>query len=175
MQTEQMWQDFSDGLYRFIRARVDSDADADDVLQEVFVKVVSHQDRLRDEDRVAGWVFRIASNAVTDHYRSRRPVVELPRVVDVPENAIEELTTCVRPFLHQLREPYREALLLTDLGNLTQAEAAEQVGISVSGMKSRVQRGRAQLRCLFEECCAVSLDARGRIVDYEPRCQSSCD
>jgi len=43
------------------------------------------------------------------------------------------------------------------------------LGISLSGMKSRVQRGRAQLRALFEECCVIALDARGRPISCEPR------
>lgn len=43
------------------------------------------------------------------------------------------------------------------------------LGISLSGMKSRVQRGRAQIRRMFEECCKVSVGARGHIVDCTPR------
>jgi RNA polymerase sigma-70 factor (ECF subfamily) len=49
------------------------------------------------------------------------------------------------------------------------SEAAEMVGTSVSGMKSRVQRGRAPLRQLFEDCCEIALDARGKVVDYTRR------
>lgn len=177
MQTERVWHDFSEGVWRFIRARVESDADAEDVRQEVFLKVLGHHDRLRDDERLAGWVFRIASNAVVDHHRGRRggPELQPPQGQDLSDAAQEELAACVRPFVEMLAEPYREALTLTDLGGLTQAEAAARAGISVSGMKSRVQRGRAQLREMFDECCEVSLDARNGIVDYAPRCQGACD
>ena len=75
----------------------------------------------------------------------------------------------VAPFIALLPSPYREALTLTELEGITQREAAAMVGISVSGMKSRVQRGRRELRALFEACCNIALDGRGRIISCEPR------
>jgi RNA polymerase sigma-70 factor (ECF subfamily) len=48
------------------------------------------------------------------------------------------------------------------------------VGISVSGMKSRVQRGRAQLRSALDQCCQIALDARGRVIAVTPRVQAPC-
>jgi RNA polymerase sigma-70 factor (ECF subfamily) len=69
----------------------------------------------------------------------------------------------------RLPSPYREAVTLVELEGLTVREAAEMAGVSVSGMKSRVQRGRAQLRQLFDECCEIALDARGKVIDYAPR------
>jgi RNA polymerase sigma-70 factor (ECF subfamily) len=76
--------------------------------------------------------------------------------------------------LRQLQPAYREAVTLTDLEGITQADAAERVGVSLSGMKSRVQRGRRQLKAVLEACCRVDLDHRGSIVGYEPREPGSC-
>jgi RNA polymerase sigma-70 factor (ECF subfamily) len=73
------------------------------------------------------------------------------------------------PFVTVLPTPYREALTLTELQGLTQREAAELMGVSLSGMKSRVQRGRERLRALIEDCCQIALDARGRVIDCDPR------
>lgn len=177
MDTERVWSDFSKPVHRYIRARVSQDADADDILQDVFVKVLRHREDLRDEERLAGWIFRVASNAVTDHHRGRRRDVEPPRLATTPPEtdlaAVEELAHCVRPFIEMLEEPYRSALIATDIEGLTQRAAAEQAGISVSGMKSRVQRGRAKLRELFERCCEFELDARNRVLGYEARCSSN--
>ena len=66
---------------------------------------------------------------------------------------------------------YAEALLLTDIDGLTQAAAAERLGLSLSGMKSRVQRGRRLLKQTLLRCCAVELDRRGGVVDSYPRGQ----
>jgi RNA polymerase sigma-70 factor (ECF subfamily) len=72
------------------------------------------------------------------------------------------------PMIRQLPPAYREAITLADLEGVNQAEAAARVGLSVSGMKSRVQRGRKQLKAVLEECCRVHLDRRGTIVAYDP-------
>jgi len=74
---------------------------------------------------------------------------------------------CVALFVAPLPSPYREAITLTELQGLTQKEAAEMVGTSLSGMKSRVQRGRDKIREMFDECCEISADCRGRVVDCE--------
>lgn len=80
-----------------------------------------------------------------------------------------ELTECVAFFVARLPSPYREAITLTELQGMSQREAAEMLGVSLSGVKSRVQRGRQRIRRMFEECCEMSLDARGRVTDCAPR------
>ncbi|MEM1348738.1 MAG: RNA polymerase sigma factor SigZ [Myxococcota bacterium] len=169
----QLWASFHEELWRFIRARVVADADADDLLQEVFLKLVTHGDTLRHQERVAGWLFRVASRAVVDHHRAKRSAPLHTEVTDLGEpsegSPHTDLAHCVAPFVELLDEPYREALRLTELQGVTQVEAASRVGISTSGMKSRVQRGRRQLRGLIEECCHVEVDRRGAVIDFEPR------
>jgi RNA polymerase sigma-70 factor (ECF subfamily) len=76
-----------------------------------------------------------------------------------------------------LPSPYREAVTLIDLEGIPQKEAALRAGLSLSGMKSRVQRGRQALEQLVHDCCHIELDATGRVMDYELRgqsCGSSC-
>jgi len=67
-----------------------------------------------------------------------------------------------------LPEPYRKALVLTELEGLTQQELADKVGISLSGAKSWVQRGRQQLKEMLTECCAFEFDRRGGVIDCTP-------
>ena len=61
---------------------------------------------------------------------------------------------------------YRRALELTDFDGRSQADAARIEGISLSGMKSRVQRGRRQFATLVKQCCDVTTDSRGELVDF---------
>lgn len=82
---------------------------------------------------------------------------------------VTELSTCIEPMIAGLPQVYREAIELTDLNGLTQVEAAQKVGVSVSGMKSRVQRARGKLKSMLLECCRVEVDRRGGIVDYSVR------
>jgi hypothetical protein len=69
--------------------------------------------------------------------------------------AVEELSSCLRPMTHHLPAHYRDAISLVELEGLTQREAVERLGLSVSGMKSRVQRGRQMLKRLLHECCQI--------------------
>jgi len=174
-----LWQDVASRLRPFIARRVSS-AEIDDVLQDVFVRMQRGLSSLRDEDRFTPWLFQIARNSVVDHQRSRaRHVVpnasdgdERPaETSDDDRDASRSLSACVSVFVARLPSPYREAVTLVELEGLTTREAANMVGISISGMKSRVQRGRAQLREMFEQCCEIALDARGKVTDFTPRVQ----
>jgi RNA polymerase sigma-70 factor, ECF subfamily len=174
------WKTIEDRLRPYVARRVASAADVDDVVQEVLVRLHDHLTSLRDGERFGGWVYRIASNAIVDLGR-RRARDPLARGVptegsDLAEGErddslrlVAELGECVAMFVARLPSPYREAITLTELEGLTQSDAAELLGISVSGMKSRVQRGREKLREMFDQCCEISVDCRGRVVGYEPR------
>lgn len=173
--TDAVWAAFAEPVRRFIRRRVRDDADADDVLQIVFSKIHAGLGGLADTERLPAWIFRIARNAVIDHIRVRAlgpAVVDLPDdVPDVqePRSAVEELADCVRPLINRLPEPYRHALTVTEIEGRTQRELADSLGLSLSGAKSRVQRGREQLKTALLACCHVQFDRHGRVIDYEPR------
>jgi RNA polymerase sigma-70 factor (ECF subfamily) len=162
----------------FVERRV-APADVDDVMQEILQRVHSSADTLDDETRFAAWLHRVARNAIADHHRraGRRDAkhaafaTEWRDEADEQQDAVASLSVFVRAFVEMLPSPYREALQLTEIDGLTMREAAEREGVSISGMKSRVQRGRRLLRELFEACCEIALDARGRVVEYTPRRQ----
>ena len=168
-------------LRDFIARRVGDLHLAEDLTQEVLVKAYRSG---VDVDNVAAWLYRIARNTVVDHFRSqgRHPAPEaLPDdELDTAEpgdddgRAVRELAQCLRPLIEQLDPIYRDALTLTELDGLTQSEAARRTSISTSGMKSRVQRGRAQLKSALLECCVVRTDVGGRISGYTSR-PSGCD
>jgi len=172
------WHELEGRLRPYVVRRVASPADADDVLQEVLVRVHRGLPSLADGERFGPWVYRIAANAVADHLRARtrhplaltvsaEPAAEHP--VSEDQDLESELAECVALFVARLPSPYREAITLTELEGLTQKDAAEMLGISLSGMKSRVQRGRERIRRMFGECCEISVDARGHVVECTPR------
>jgi RNA polymerase sigma-70 factor (ECF subfamily) len=160
----------------FVERRV-APHDVDDVMQEILQRVHTGVDALDDDTRFAAWLHRVARNAIADHHRrgGRRDAKHDAfaaewRDADAEQaDAVASLSMFVRAFVEMLPSPYREALQLTEIEGLTMREAAEREAVSVSGMKSRVQRGRRLLRELFEACCEIALDARGRVVEYTPR------
>lgn len=188
---EMIWRELHDRLLSFIAHRVRTPEDAEDILQEVMLRIHRHSGDLEHTDRVTGWVYRVASNAAADHYRqpARR---ELPsgQGTDLPEpdgwsaaavwtqpataELRSELAGCLAPMVESLPAIYREAVHLTEFEGLTQTQAAKRLGISVSGMKTRVQRARGQLKDLLLDCCHVELDSRGGVTAYRSR-RGSCE
>ncbi|MEV6340725.1 sigma-70 family RNA polymerase sigma factor [Nocardia vinacea] len=176
---EQLWRDFSSDLWAFIARRVPRPEDADNILSIVFLRMAKSLDNLRDQDRLLGWMYAITRNAITDYYRSAPHRRELPvdAVPDNPSNAEldtdeaaqKELASCLVPMLSGLPAEQAAAVKMVDLDARTHAAAAEQAGISVSGMKSRVQRGRAALHAQLHACCQISQDHTGHVHDYQPR------
>jgi len=169
-------------LRSFVSRRVASAADVDDVIQEVFLRLSRGLSTLRDEDRLAPWLFSIARNVVTDHHRRRArelasdtDALEIEAAPEPEATPLEdELTECVARFVAQLPAEQREAITLVELEGMSQKDAAAKLGLSHSGMKSRVQRGRAELRRMFEHACAIELDARRKVIECEPRACGGC-
>jgi RNA polymerase sigma-70 factor (ECF subfamily) len=175
--TEQAWTEFHDGLHGFLLRRVRDPDVADDLLQDVFLKVHTQLAGLRDPGRLHPWMYRVARNAIADHFRARRDATPLSEALPAPErerDAVAELAPCIRALVSRLPSADREALELTDLGDLTQTELAHRLGISPSGAKSRVQRARTRLKEAVLACCAVYLDATGSVDDYAPGPNCHC-
>jgi RNA polymerase sigma-70 factor (ECF subfamily) len=172
------WRDIEARLRPYVARRVPAGTETDDVVQEILVRIYKGLTSLHDGERFGGWVYRIAARAIADavRARARMPVAAAEEIgSDLEASSNEapdlqlELGECIALFVARLPSPYREAITLTELQGLTQKDAAEILGVSLSGMKSRVQRGRERIRAMFEECCEVSLDCRGRVVACEAR------
>ena len=173
------WRDFQTSLSAYVSRRVEAGA-VEDVVGNILLLLVRHRDRLASADEPAAWVFRVAANAIADHHRRRaaeaRALTQYAAEIEQngsasgdASNATAEIAACLTPVIRNLPEPYAEALLLTDIAGLNQAEAAARLGLSTSGMKSRVQRGRSNLKQAILRCCFVALDCRGEAIDCEPR------
>jgi RNA polymerase sigma-70 factor (ECF subfamily) len=177
LRDDRAWRQLERRLRPFVARRVGT-SDIDDVLQDIFLRIHRGLPSIRDDQRFAPWIYQIARNALADHgrTRARQPpmaddALELaddPREAD--DGAVQrEVAGHAAAFVAALPSPYREALTLTELEGVTQREAADILGLSVSGMKSRVQRGRQKLRTALEGCCRIALDSRRRVVECEPR------
>jgi RNA polymerase sigma-70 factor (ECF subfamily) len=167
------WQEYRDALYRFVLSRVSDETAAEDIVQEVLLKAYVRQGTLREPSRLRAWLYQITRNEVIDYYRSRKPPGPVPDEL-IQEGAWEEnhgaqreLARCLVPLLEEVPEPYRQALTLADFEGTRQREIASRMGLSLSGAKSRVQRGRRMLRDVLLKCCRVELDRRGGAVDYQ--------
>jgi len=171
---ENIWEEWNERLKTFILKRVSDETLADDILQDVFVRIQSKIQTVRDIHKIRPWVFQITRNAVIDHYRTRKFFWTLPdeRVLgEESENGelLDELTFCVDNMVEKLPEKYRRAVKMTVYQGMTQKEMGERLGISFSGAKSRAQRAREKLKGMMHECCDFELDCLGNVIAYEPK------
>jgi RNA polymerase sigma-70 factor (ECF subfamily) len=183
--SRQQWGQLRSDVSRLVARRLTSRADVEDVVQEVLIRVWKHGADVRDEERFGAWLSRVAHSAVADHVRARqrlplaryesREPSEGPWATGATAGEQEEpetralIAAVLRPFIAAMPSPYRETLAMSELDGLTHAAIAEKIGLSVSAVKSRVQRGREHLRRMLERCCEIGLDARGAPVTCEVR------
>ena len=173
--TEAIWSQLSSDLRRFIRRRVPNDHLADDLLQEVFVRIHRAIATLEHVDRLEAWVYRIARNVIHDHFRATnrtQQFVEPDAVEDIgddPDRRPCGGAAWLNELIRTLPDEYRDAVQLSEIEGLTQANVGVRMGLSLSGAKSRVQRGRAMLKRRLLECCHFDFDGRGVVLDCVPR------
>lgn len=173
-QLDAIWQAHRGELKSFIARRVRSQAEAEDILQDVFLKMLSNLGGVKRVDRLRAWLFAVTRHAVADHFRRLRPLEALPEDMAQPPPdpdtvLLEGLDACLWPFIDALPEKIREALILADLQGVKQQEAARRLGISLAAVKSRILRGRRLIRNMVEDCCHLEMDARGNVMDYSRR------
>ena len=171
---EEVHERFDAGLRRFVAARVRDPDSAENLVQDVYLKIQTRIGTLEDKEKVGAWVYGVARNAVYDFYRTRKPTQELDEIVsptpDPTEDEMEaRLSESVRGMLDGLSPDQKTALYLTEYEGMTQSDLAAELGISVSGAKSRVQRARARLKALLLDCCHFELDRRGKVINYYDR------
>ena len=181
--TEQIWEEFSSSLRSFISHKVDNTSQVEDILQDVFVKIHSNMDSLKEQTKVRSWVYQITRNTIIDYYR--RQHIKLADIEDFPledEEALNRINNMVelepaqkvaaglKAMIDELPEKYSQALYLVEFEGLTQEEMANKLGLSLSGAKSRVQRGRQLLRDSLMKCCHFEFDRYGTIINLCPVC-----
>jgi len=178
---EEIWLDHSSGLLAFIRGRIPDRNLAEDILQDVFLKVHSKLGTLNNEERLQSWLYQITRHTMIDYYRRHRGTESLPDSLPLAETSQEAewwqtWAKCVRPMIELLPSPYRDALLLSDIDGLPLKEVAERLGLSLPGAKSRVQRGRVKLKQVYVNCCQIEFDRRGNPIhcESEDRCRIQC-
>lgn len=169
--TESLYQQFHQELEYFIIHRVKHHALAKDILQDVFIKIHLNLHSLKDHSKLKAWMYQLTRNTIADYYRKHKitdDTSEIPDDIDVPNASVEQgLESCITPFIQQLPTKYQEALTLSDIQGMSQMQLADQLNISYSAAKSRVQRARQKLKTLFTDCCRIHTDKYGNVLSYE--------
>lgn len=167
------WSACEAELHGYLRHRARHIEDADEVLQEVFIKAFRQGERFCAVDNPRAWLFQVARNALADRLRVSRDFVPLPDDLtdtqEEPAPPVDDLSQCIPRVLSELSEVDRMAITLCDIEGKTQQDLADVLGISLAGAKSRVQRARKRLRARMEVACQVKFDESGQVCCFTPR------
>lgn len=169
---ETTWKEYSKALLSFIRRKINSYEDAEDILADVFVKLAKQTELSRIPDKLPSWLYRVTRNAIIDFYRTHRPFEELPEdlVQERPEpQVLTELSACLIPMIQELPDIYKLPILLSEIEGKKQSQVADDLGISLSAVKSRILRGRKELKAIMAKRCTLYRDKSGRVLDYKQK------
>lgn len=169
------WREHQDELHAFLRRRLHDPEAASDLLQVVFLRALHQGRHFCELEAPRAWLFRVARNALTDHLRTRRPMLDLPADLAQPDRAqapVESLSECLPYALASLSAADRDVLESCELGAMTQRAFADSRGLSLAAAKSRALRARARLREAMVRNCGVRFDVEsGKVCCYVPRSQ----
>lgn len=167
------WENHKKQLKRYIDRQIDKPDIVEDILQEVYIKASINLQQLKVKGSLRSWLYRITRNTIMDYYRKHTTFEELPdeiapEIKDPIEENHKALSSCIKPLLQELPDKYRIPLELSELESMSQKDIAIKLGLSLSGAKSRVQRGRSKLRDIMLACCDFEI-AKGGVTDFTPR------
>jgi RNA polymerase sigma-70 factor (ECF subfamily) len=179
-QINHIWKEHHDQLLNFIRKRVNDTDVADDILQDVFLKILSKIDTLKNTDKLQSWLYQITRNVISDYYRQQQKenklTIQQPELVFQDErNAMKEAESWIGLYVRGLPQNYRKAVELSELEGKSIGQIAEELNISYTNARARVQRGRQALKKSLTDCCTFHVDVYGNVIDYQrkdPNCKN---
>lgn len=156
-------------LLNFIKTKIDDGHIAEDMLQEVSIKLFDNLNRKIEIKNYKTWLFQVTRNTISDYYRKNKEHSELS--INQPE-INTNLSACVcdlSGFVIQtyLPEKYSKPLYLSDIEQKTQQEIAKMLDLSLTATKSRIQRGRKKLKELVSGCIDISYNNKGQVSDFQ--------
>lgn len=167
-----IYSQFHQSLLTYIRSKIKSKEDAEDILQNVFIKISNHVNTLSEKERLNNWVFTVTRNAIIDYYRvhASRKSTSLDEsdadymVEDAAPDSTKGLEHCLHSMISLLPEEYKNIIIDSELKGEKQKDLAAKYNMAYPSMRSRVQRGRERLKQLLYNCCHIETDARGNII-----------
>ena len=168
----QAWNLHAPELRGWARHRLGSAEDAEDLLQDLFLKALRQGQGFCSVRNARAWLFEVARNTLADRLRVARHTVELPEDLVSPEEVtetVDSLSGCLPRVLSELSAEDRDAITRCDLQGLSQADYAASRGLSLSAAKSRIQRARLRMKQQMTRVCQVQVDLQGHVLDFVPR------
>ncbi|MEH6343587.1 MAG: sigma-70 family RNA polymerase sigma factor [Bermanella sp.] len=166
---ESIWNTFHHQLLNFIISKVQNKTHAEDILQDVFVKVMKNIETLADEQKLQSWLYQICRYAIIDFYRSKDKNGQqisqetLDTLISEEENHEQQaqISRCLIILINELPQRVSELLIDSEIEQLKQKDIAQKYKITLSATKSRILRGRDLLKKKLSNCCQFEFNENG--------------
>ncbi|MEM9673403.1 MAG: sigma-70 family RNA polymerase sigma factor [Cyclobacteriaceae bacterium] len=167
-----VFEQYRDELLRFVNNQLADHSQSEALVSDVLMKVHRNCEELSAIKNIRAWLYQITRRTLYDYYRERSKSLSLQNeegsasefeATDLPP----DLSVLIPALINCLPPKYAAPLRLSEIEGIPQKQIAEMLDLSVSGAKSRVQRGRQKLKELFQECLYLELDQRGVPIDYQ--------
>lgn len=171
------WEAHETELRNFIRGRVNNSDQAEDLLQDIFIKAIAEGSHFCELENARAWLFQVARNLTIDFlrlskkYKQHDAIAEdLPtslsneaKPVEAEIQPVANLAKCLPIALEKLDIEDQEIIQICDLDGLNQADFAKQKSISLTAAKSRIQRARKRLKQELQTTCHIIFDDQGNV------------
>ena len=184
MEIEAIHSQFQKSLLRYLKSKIKSKEDAEDILQNVFIKITSNVNKLSDKEKLRNWIYAVTRNAIIDYYRTRASKKNAvfdesisDRIIDEDEiDSTQGLDQCLQGMIDQLPDEYKDIIIDSELKEIKQKDLAKKYNLPYPTLRARVQRGRERLKQLLYSCCKIETDTRGNILTVETKnnCVDPC-
>lgn len=171
-----LWNKFSSDLLIFIKSKISNESDAEDILQEVFVKIFKKVDSLKEVSKIKSWLYTITRNTIIDYYRrgkdsllDQESMQQLTDNLEEESNMNDEVADCLKSMIFKLPDKYKEVYEKYENEGLKHKEIAEELDISVSTSKVRLLRAKEIFKNNLKKCCHFEVDSYGNILDYKKK------
>lgn len=172
--TKTIWEEFSNQLQKYILKRVNNFDDAEDILQDVFVKIHLKKNSVVESEKLIGWIYAITRNSIIDYYKQKSngakdEQLNENKFIRTEKNknlSYLELKKCINPFLSNLSQEEKQLIISVDIKLQPQTELAKELEIPYPTLKSKLQRVRKKMKKMFFECCTFEVDSKGQVIDF---------
>jgi RNA polymerase sigma-70 factor, ECF subfamily len=176
LEFQHIYNTFQPKIHRYL-ARMTGADEADDLTQEVFIKVSRGLKDFRGDSKLSSWIYRIATNTALDHLRRPSRITAETSSIDTEREdepvrlrgevsfidrqlIRKEMNACIRNVVKQLPQDYRTVIVLGELEEFRNNEIAEILQVSLETVKIRLHRARKQLKKELENLCCFYRDER---------------
>lgn len=177
MKIQDIHNKYRPAIIRYLIGLTGSNDEAEDLTQEVFIKVNNSLEKFRGDSSLSTWIYKIATNIANDHFRSasfrkiKKQTVSSSNLDDEgkgdialinikkpsPEQQMinDEMSNCIHNYINILNENYRTVILLCDYEGLKNKKTAEVLEVSIETVKIRLHRARAKLKEMMNNGCDI--------------------